>query len=203
MKNIYDGNDQQDNQIEYEYIDPVPNSIRVPPKREEITPTTSFDAAAHNMKYCKFCAALIPIDAVICTSCGRQVEELKINNTSVPQGITINNTSSSNPNVHVEGAKVDSRIESRSYPHHHMVTGHMKNKWVTLLLCMFFGYLGIHKFYEEKTGLGVLYLFMFMAMIGCVILDSPFLFIFPMGFLSIGLLIDFILILVKPNPYYV
>ena len=31
------------------------------------------------------------------------------------------------------------------------------NKWIVFLLCLFFGYLGAHKFYEKKIGLGVLY----------------------------------------------
>ena len=30
---------------------------------------------------------------------------------------------------------------------------------VDFILCLFFGYLGIHKFYEEKKSLGILYLF--------------------------------------------
>ena len=35
----------------------------------------------------------------------------------------------------------------------------MKNKWVAFLLCLFLGYLGIHKFYEGRILLGVVYLF--------------------------------------------
>ena len=43
---------------------------------------------ARPTKYCKYCAAVIPADAVVCTACGRQVEELKtapvvVNNTNV------------------------------------------------------------------------------------------------------------------------
>ena len=58
-----------------------------------------------------------------------------------------------------------------------------KNKWVSLLLCFFLGYLGIHKFYEGKILLGIVYLF-------------------TLGIFGIGVLIDFILLLFKPNPYY-
>jgi len=36
-----------------------------------------------------------------------------------------------------------------------------KNKWVALILCIFFGYLGIHNFYAGKVGLGILYLLTF------------------------------------------
>lgn len=33
-----------------------------------------------------------------------------------------------------------------------------KNKWITFLLCLFFGCLGIHKFYEGKILFGIVYL---------------------------------------------
>lgn len=56
-----------------------------------------------------------------------------------------------------------------------------KNKWVTLLLCYLFGYLGVHKFYEKKTRMGILYLFTF-------------------GLFGVGWVIDLISILLRPNP---
>lgn len=34
-----------------------------------------------------------------------------------------------------------------------------KNTWVKFIICLLFGYLGIHKFIEKKTGMGFLYLF--------------------------------------------
>jgi len=52
------------------------------------------------------------------------------------------------------------------------------------LLCFFLGFVGGHRFYEGKTGSAILY-------------------IFTWGLLGIGVLIDFIIILCKPNPYYV
>ncbi|MCI9246979.1 MAG: TM2 domain-containing protein [Clostridia bacterium] len=60
----------------------------------------------------------------------------------------------------------------------------MKNKWIALLLCFFFGIIGVHKFYEGKILLGIVY-------------------IFTGGLFGIGVLIDFISLLFKPNPYYV
>ena len=59
-----------------------------------------------------------------------------------------------------------------------------KSKWVALLLCFFFGAIGAHKFYEEKTGMGILYLF-------------------TLGLLGIGVVIDFIALLFKPSEYMV
>lgn len=62
--------------------------------------------------------------------------------------------------------------------------GREKNKWVALLLCIFLGFVGGHKFYEGKVGMGILYLF-------------------TAGLFGIGVLIDFITLLFKPNPYYI
>lgn len=58
------------------------------------------------------------------------------------------------------------------------------NKLVALLLCIFLGYFGIHKFYEGKVGMGILYLF-------------------TGGLFGIGWIVDIVLIAMKPDPYYV
>ena len=62
--------------------------------------------------------------------------------------------------------------------------GRPRNKWVAVLLCFFLGFLGGHKFYEGKAGMGILY-------------------ILTCGLFGIGAIIDFIVLLCKPNPYYV
>ena len=59
-----------------------------------------------------------------------------------------------------------------------------KNKWLAVLLCVLFGCLGVHRFYEGKIGTGILWLF-------------------TGGLLGIGAIIDFFILLFKPNPYYV
>lgn len=53
-----------------------------------------------------------------------------------------------------------------------------KNKWVALLLCMFFGVFGVHRFYEKKIGTGILYLL-------------------TLGVFGIGVIIDFFAILFR------
>lgn len=120
-----------------------------------------------NTKFCKYCGAKIPESAVICTACGRQVEELKgFADNSQPQ-IVINNANSnvnSNVNANVVGKK-------------------LCNKWVSLCLCIFLGFVGAHKFYEGKGGMGIVYLF-------------------TAGLFGIGWFIDIFAILSKPNPYY-
>ena len=57
-----------------------------------------------------------------------------------------------------------------------------RNKWVTLGLIIFVGFLGAHKFYEGKTGMGILYLF-------------------TLGLFGIGVVVDFIVTLFKPTNY--
>ncbi len=95
--------------------------------------------AAGNFKFCKFCAAQIPMDAVLCTSCGRQVEQLQGANPSQQQ-IVINNA---NTNTAVAGVPM----------------GKKKSKWVCLALWAFLGIFGGHKFYDGKIGSGLLYMF--------------------------------------------
>ena len=124
------------------------------------TPDATFNVRT---KFCKFCGTSIPADAVICTHCGRQVEIIQ--NNSQPN-IVINNANS-NFNSNVNG-----------------YMGNPKNKWVAILLCVFLGFVGGHKFYEGKAGMGILY-------------------ILTTGLFGIGVIIDFISLLAKPNPYYV
>ena len=62
--------------------------------------------------------------------------------------------------------------------------GRPKNKWTAFFLCLFLGEFGAHKFYEGKVGMGILY-------------------IFTLGLFGIGVIIDFITLLFKPNPYMV
>lgn len=59
-----------------------------------------------------------------------------------------------------------------------------RNKWVAFLLCLFLGYFGAHKFYEGRAGMGILYLL-------------------TVGLFGIGWFIDCIVLLCKPNPYFV
>lgn len=87
------------------------------------------------MKFCKYCAAQIPMDAVICVKCGRQVEQLRGMNSGVNQQIIVN-----------------------SAPGQTDMGGAPKDKWVAFVLAFFLGYLGVHRFYEGKNGTGVLWL---------------------------------------------
>lgn len=118
-----------------------------------------------NQKFCKHCGEIIDKDCIICPKCGKQVEELKAEQPTV----VVNNTNTN--------TNVNRNINNNA-------GGRMKNKWTAFFLCLFLGFIGAHKFYEGKFGMGILY-------------------IFTVGLFGIGWLIDLIAILFKPNPYYV
>ena len=130
--------------------------------------TTVSNAGVHeNTKFCKHCGARIASAAVVCPHCGCQVEEVRHNE---QPNIVINNANSNtNTNMNVNAAMLGIRV---------------KNKWVAFFLCLFLGYIGVHKFYEGRVGAGILYLF-------------------TGGLFGIGWFIDCIVLLCKPNPYYI
>jgi len=119
-------------------------------------------------KFCQHCGEQIDKECVICPKCGKQVKELKNDN---DKNIIINNnnTASSSATATIIN---------------HIVGGRQKNKWVAFFLCLFTGWLGIHKFYEGKILMGILY-------------------ILTLGLFGIGILVDLIILLFKPNPYFV
>lgn len=131
--------------------------------------TTATPEVQQRTKFCKHCGAKIAEAAVICPQCGCQVEEIK--KTEQPS-IVINNANTNtntNTNNNINAAAFGVRA---------------KNKWVAFFLCLFIGYLGAHKFYEGRPGMGILYL------LTC-------------GLFGIGWFIDCLVLLFKPNPYYV
>lgn len=136
---------------------PAQEADPVPPPSTQ--PETAQPAYRGRTKFCKHCGQVIAEEAVICVHCGCQVEELKTS--AAVQPIIINNNN-------VVGVP----------------QGKMKNKWVAFFLCLFFGVLGVHRFYEGKIFTGILYL--------C-----------SGGLATVGVFIDLIIILCKPNPYYV
>lgn len=139
-------------------------------KMESTTTEQTQAVPQEKMKFCRHCGAKILEAAVICTHCGCQVEEAK--HTEQPS-IVINNTNT-NTNANTNTNNMNAG----------MFGMRARNKWVAFLLCLFLGYFGIHKFYEGKVGMGIVYIFTF-------------------GLFGIGWFIDCISLLCKPNPYYV
>ena len=121
-----------------------------------------------NQKYCKFCGEQIDKECVVCPKCGKQVEELK----NTDKNIVINNNNSVS-----SSASAAASVNNALYSH-----GKPKNKWISLLLCIFT--VCGHKFYEGKMGMGILYLL-------------------TGGLFFVGWIIDIIRLAMKPNPYYV
>ena len=121
-----------------------------------------------NKKYCKHCGELIDKECVVCPKCGKQVEDISQKN---DKPIIINNSASSSSSANASATIITP-----------VITGRAKNKWVSLLLCIFT--ICGHKFYEGKFGMGILYLF-------------------TGGLFGIGWIIDIIALIGKPNPYYV
>lgn len=119
-------------------------------------------------KFCQHCGEKIDTDCVVCPKCGKQVKEIGGND----RNIIINNSSSAS-------AAASASVSANARP---IIYGRPKNKWVSLLLCIFT--ICGHKFYEGKIGMGILYL--------CTL-----------GLFGIGWIIDLICLIMKPNPYYV
>ena len=120
---------------------------------------------AQETKFCKECGQKIAKKAVICPHCGCQVEETQ---QASPQIVINNSNQNTNSNVNAGvpfGAK-------------------LKRKWVAFFLCLFLGFFGAHKFYEERIGMGLLYLF-------------------TGGLFGFGWFFNLLSLLGKPDPYYV
>lgn len=167
--------DMEEKNIPDDQSEPV-SEPAPPPEETSVSPEAPAQAAAQATaqeaprptKFCSHCGGKIDEKAVVCPLCGCQVEQMAQRNPN----IVINN-SNANSNVNTQTTTVVAGVPRTP-----------RNKWVALLLCLFLGILGAHKFYEGKTVMGVLYLF-------------------TGGLCGIGALADFISLLFKPNPYYV
>lgn len=119
-------------------------------------------------KFCKHCGGKIAEEAVVCPLCGCQVEELHQNNQGNQQVILNNNTN----------------YNANNYNNVNVPYGKKRDKLTAILLCLFLGWIGAHRFYEGKIATGILYAL-------------------TLGLFGVGILIDLIILLTKPNPYYV
>lgn len=119
-------------------------------------------------KFCKECGQRVAKKAVICPHCGCQIEET----TGAAPQIVINNSNQNqnqNTNNNIGGIPYGARL---------------RRKWVAFFLCVFFGYVGAHKFYEGNFGSGILY--------ACTL-----------GLFGFGWFFSAVNLLGKPDPYYV
>ena len=132
---------------------------------------------------CPICGELKP-GKKFCQHCGRAIDQDCVVCPSCgkqvaqlkqeqPQIIINNANNNTNTNANVNINQVRNGIY-----------GQLRNKWAAFFLCLFLGFFGAHKFYERKIGMGILYLFTF-------------------GIFGIGWFIDLVILLLKPNPYFV
>ena len=136
---------------------------------------------------CQHCGSLIPDDAKFCVNCGAPqeaepdvgAEEFASSQGGVTPppgwGAPQAGASYSASPVFIQPGDADQRALA-NLPEY-------RNKWVTAALCFFLGGLGVHKFYEGKIGMGILYLF-------------------TLGLFGIGSLVDLIKTLLRPDTYY-
>lgn len=129
----------------------------------------SCGALCDGFKFCQHCGKVIDEKCIVCPKCGKQVAELR----GVQPQVVVNNANNNmNYNYNRNTAVAFGRY------------GRPKNKWISFLLCLFFGVFGAHKFYEGKFGMGLIYLF-------------------TVGIFGIGWIIDLVSILLKPTIYFV
>lgn len=154
--------------------------------------------AVRRMKYCEACGTPNDENATACVSCGRPFitrkmkyckhcgaqidEECIICPICGKQVEEIRSAPVQQPQIVINNSNQNQNVNTNINGTYY--TGRMKNKWVAFFLCLFLGVFGAHKFYEGRAGAGILYLL-------------------TMGLFGIGWLIDCIILLFKPNPYYV
>ena len=131
---------------------------------------------ADNAKYCYKCGARQPGKekrVIFCQHCGYEIDY--DTNICPNCGETV---------VSLPPKKKETAPVVNNYYYSQVPAAKQCDKGISLLLCVFFGIFGAHKFYEGRVGMGFLYLF-------------------TLGFFGIGWLVDIIALIFKPNTYYV
>ena len=136
------------------------------------------------MVKCANCGAPLQEGVRFCTYCGTQVPQAEQGPGTVGNTYQVNTDNQYGTRVENSTVTINNVYQAPSGSPYPMTGGKPKSKWVAFLLCLLLGIFGAHKFYEGKIGMGILYIFTF-------------------GLLGIGVLVDLIIILTKPDPYFV
>lgn len=132
-----------------------------------------------NADYTETTAATNEQSTKFCQNCGSTIPTAAVICTNC--GCQVGQMQTATPNIVINNANTNVNSNTNVNA---VVGAHAKNKWVTFALCVLLGWSGAHKFYEGKTILGILYLF-------------------TCGLFGFGWFIDCIILLFKPNPYFV
>jgi hypothetical protein len=118
--------------------------------------------------FCPNCGA--PVKGRVCEYCGSvmAMEPKK----SAPKPVSVQNVGATRAAAAQNVESAPARVCAKP----------LKDKWVAFTLCLLLGFFGAHKFYEGKTGLGVLYLL-------------------TAGLYGLGWFVDLIVLLCKPDRY--
>ena len=105
--------------------------------------------------FCSKCGKEISDEAIICPACGvptpnYQPQQAQLQQPTLPPIIINNTNTNTNTNTNVNQNVNVGEVGMAVSP---------KSKIVTLVLCIFLGAFGIHRFYVGKIGSGLLYLF--------------------------------------------
>lgn len=118
-------------QAEYEFC----------PECGQVVSNNSTSTYNGKFKTCRNCGEQMPEDAFYCLGCGMTFNSQEIDFEDAKRRV-------------LNTGKLQKRAMDTS-------VGVWKNKWVSLILCIFFGVFGVHRFYEEKIVTGFIYLFTF------------------------------------------
>lgn len=125
----------------YNYDDPERQTPPVQPNVPPVAPQPAMPPAQQinqqAMKFCKYCGERIPADAVVCTHCGRQVEELK--------GAPVNRNASVQQPYYAQSSMYEA------------VSDKSKATAIVLAAIGFLGFGGLHRFYVGKPLSGIVY----------------------------------------------
>lgn len=98
--------------------------------------------------FCKNCGKEIDDKAAVCIYCGVATHDAP--------------AAAQQPAINIVNTNVNKNVNGFGYI--------PKKKWVAFFLCLFFGFLGVHRFYVHKTGTGIIWLFTFgLGGVGCLV----------------------------------
>lgn len=166
------------------YNDPLPPGA-VPQPVQQVQ-NSAFPTTAGVTKFCEHCGSVLVKEAVICPTCGCQVAPLRQTIEQVPvQQLPVQQAAGQIP-IQIPIPQNSGQQPMQVIVNNFLTnqSGAPKDKKVALLLCVFFGGVGAHRFYEGRIGTAILWMF-------------------TCGLFGIGWFADIIRIACAPNPYYI